>query len=343
VTGVRYRIDPGRLTGGAADDPQRALLDDAGFRNHDIQVGAAALLANIQSVQRAAQLPVSKELVKTPGCDINLDVEMETGTGKTYCYIKTMFELYRRYGWGKFIVVVPNNPNVFVICTLKHSDSTISRRQEVGCGLRLAVSQDGERLDDPATVHAINVLTVVASESCRDFVAGLQRDISESLSARPRLADDAYFVGKVLHTGAGDVTVDARMATQIQFWLLQNVYCDFDKQITPAYHQARAAGTLAPLPAELAAMGEQVLALVDGLFSDAQLPGIDNDRHQKENPVNANLHKREFQALWQRINLDSVIDLGYEATIRVDSGTSSSTARHRMGEWPKTREIRPGT
>lgn len=83
-----------------------------------------------------------------------------------------------REGW--------DNPNVFVICTLKHSDSTISRRQEVGRGLRLAVNQQGERMDNPATVHDINVLTVVASESYKDFVAALQKDISESLSARRR-------------------------------------------------------------------------------------------------------------------------------------------------------------
>ena len=37
-----------------------------------------------------------------------LDVEMETGTGKTYVYIKTMFELNKRYGWSKYIVVVPS-------------------------------------------------------------------------------------------------------------------------------------------------------------------------------------------------------------------------------------------
>ena len=38
----------------------------------------------------------------------NSDIEMETGTGKTYVYIKTMFELNKRYGWNKFIVVVPS-------------------------------------------------------------------------------------------------------------------------------------------------------------------------------------------------------------------------------------------
>ncbi len=100
-----------------------------------------------------------------------------------------------REGW--------DNPNVFVICTLKHSDSSVSRRQEVGRGLRLAVNQGGERMDDPATVHQTNVLTVVASESYRDFVGGLQKDINAALSARPRLADDKYFVGKTLKGDGG--------------------------------------------------------------------------------------------------------------------------------------------
>ena len=87
-----------------------------------------------------------------------------------------------REGW--------DNPNVFVICTLKHSDNTVSRRQEVGRGMRISVNQLGDRMDDPATVHQTNVLTVVANESYKDFVSALQRDISESLSARPRVADE---------------------------------------------------------------------------------------------------------------------------------------------------------
>ena len=59
-------------------------------------------------------------------------------------------------------------------------------------------------MDDPATVHDINVLTVVASESYKEFVSGLQKEISESLSMRPRKADEAYFTGKVLNTATGD-------------------------------------------------------------------------------------------------------------------------------------------
>ena len=110
-----------------------------------------------------------------------------------------------REGW--------DNPNVFVICTLKHSDNTISRRQEVGRGLRISVNQTGDRMDNPATVHQINVLTVVASESYKDFVSALQRDISDSLSERPRIADEEYLL-EGLQTAGGDV-VDTKIAKQI--------------------------------------------------------------------------------------------------------------------------------
>jgi type III restriction enzyme len=55
-------------------------------------------------------VPAAKPYLKSmaDACQLHLDVEMETGTGKTYCYIKTMFELNRRYGWSKFIIIVPS-------------------------------------------------------------------------------------------------------------------------------------------------------------------------------------------------------------------------------------------
>ena len=50
-------------------------------------------------------------LIESKISSINLDIEMETGTGKTYVYTKTIFELNRRYGWSKFIIVVPSIRN----------------------------------------------------------------------------------------------------------------------------------------------------------------------------------------------------------------------------------------
>jgi len=105
-TGIQYRIDPGRMEAGSPQ--QLGLIDEAGFKNPDIALTPLALLENIHTVQRRQNLPLSAALANNKVCAVNLDVEMETGTGKTYCYIKTMFELNQRYGWSKFIVVVPS-------------------------------------------------------------------------------------------------------------------------------------------------------------------------------------------------------------------------------------------
>jgi len=210
-----------------------------------------------------------------------------------------------REGW--------DNPNVFVIGTLKHSDNTISRRQEVGRGLRLAVDQSGERMDDPATVHDTNVLTVVANESYQDFVAGLQRDISESLSARPRKASEDYFRGKVLAAATGEeVPVSAGMARQIEFYLIQNGYVDYDKAITETYHEAKQEGQLAPLPADVAPYADAVFKLIDSVFSDADLPRVEDDRRGMANPTNANFRKKEFLELWARINRKAAYTVHFE-------------------------------
>jgi type III restriction enzyme len=209
-----------------------------------------------------------------------------------------------REGW--------DNPNVFVICTLKHSDNTITRRQEVGRGLRISVNQTGDRMDNPATVHQINVLTVVANESYKDFVTALQRDISESLSARPRIADEEYFTGKVFKTAIGDVVVTPQIAKQIYKYLLKNDYTDDSDKITQAYHDAKIEGKLADLPAELLPYTEQVFQLIDSVFSDAQMPGIDDDRKVKTNPLSANFEKKEFKALWNRINHKAAYTVHFE-------------------------------
>jgi type III restriction enzyme len=209
-----------------------------------------------------------------------------------------------REGW--------DNPNVFVICALKHSDNTISRRQEVGRGLRLSVNQSGDRMDHPATVHDVNVLTVVASESYKDFVAALQKDISESLSARPRVADEAYFTGKVLKTDSGDVEITPQLAKQIYKYLLKHDYADDADRITSAYHEAKKEGALAALPPELSPHAEQVFKLIDSVFSDSQLPEIGDDRKPKKNPLNANFEKQEFTELWNRINRKAAYNVDFD-------------------------------
>lgn len=83
------------------------LYDIIGYSNAAVRLNEQQLLQNIQSIQTQSNIHPSKELSKELG-ECQIDVEMETGTGKTYVYIKTMFELNRLYGWTKFMVVVPS-------------------------------------------------------------------------------------------------------------------------------------------------------------------------------------------------------------------------------------------
>jgi type III restriction enzyme len=210
-----------------------------------------------------------------------------------------------REGW--------DNPNVFVICTLKHSDNTISRRQEVGRGLRLAVNQFGDRIDHPSIVHEINRLTVVASESYKDFVSGLQRDISDSLSSRPKEANEKYFTGKVLVTDEGDIEVTADMARQIYRYLLKNDYTDDNDRITDEYHQCKRDDQLANLPEALQPYSTQIFTLIGSVYTDALLPGIDDERKAKRNELNSNFNKKEFKELWERINHKAVYQVEFDS------------------------------
>jgi type III restriction enzyme len=157
-------------------------------------------------------------------------------------------------------------------------------------------------MDHPSYVHDINVLTVVASESYKDFVDALQKDISDSLSARPRVADKAYFTDKVLNTPTGPVTVSADQAAGIEDYLVQNGYVDRKRQITEKYHQAKNDGTLASLPEDVQEHAEQVFQLIDSVFSESQMTQPEDGRKSKTLEPNANFQKQEFKELWQRIN-----------------------------------------
>ena len=94
-------------------DYQMSITDEedfTGWRNEPIVPGLSdkVILSNLQKVQRANQLKPSERLEGSKSCNYNLTIEMETGVGKTYTYIKTMYELNKHYGWSKFIVVVPS-------------------------------------------------------------------------------------------------------------------------------------------------------------------------------------------------------------------------------------------
>lgn len=211
-----------------------------------------------------------------------------------------------REGW--------DNPNVFVMGMLKKSDNTVSRRQEIGRGLRLAVDQHGERMDNPAVVHDINELTVVTDESYTDFVIGLQKEIADSLAARPRKASVKFFTGKTIQTPSGESVVEEALAQALYKYLIKNDYLNDDDTISETYKHAKETGTLAePTSEVLRPAIDSVWPLVDALYLDVKVIGEDG-RKPKKIPLNeANFAKKEFQALWGRINHKAVYQVEFDS------------------------------
>lgn len=96
---------------GASDLFEKEIFEEIGYRNSPIQISDQHILDNIRKIQAVGEI-FESTAIERPKEDTHrgyhLTVEMETGTGKTYTYIRTMYELHKKYGWSKYIVIVPS-------------------------------------------------------------------------------------------------------------------------------------------------------------------------------------------------------------------------------------------
>lgn len=206
-----------------------------------------------------------------------------------------------------------DNPNVFQICTLKQSDSEVKKRQEVGRGMRLCVNQKGERQDSDLlgdAVYETNVLTVIASESYKDFSEALQKELAESITSRPILVTEALFAWKTITTSSGEqLTLMPGQAATIMEELIAAGYVK-KQMLTEKYHTDKAAGTL-QLEDWQGAL-EAITSILDKVFDSKSLcpdnaRGKETARFQEDR-----FAKREFQALWQQINRKTYYEVDFE-------------------------------
>lgn len=221
-----------------------------------------------------------------------------------------------REGW--------DNPNVFQICTLRHSNSTTAKRQEVGRGLRLCVDKNGVRQDKQTLgddIHAINVLTVIANESYADFTSALQRETREALRDRVTAASQDYFHGRIVKDASGEQhKISLAEASTIIGYLYQNDYVDDDGRLTPTYLAAADKGELAPLPPKLQPISEGVMKLVAGIFNPKVLDDMVEpvEPSTPENNLNENFDNERFQEMWNEINNKYVYTVHYDSNELVE-------------------------
>lgn len=230
-----------------------------------------------------------------------------------------------REGW--------DNPNVFQICTLKQSGSDVRRRQEVGRGLRLAVNQDGERMDAntlSGNVHAINILTVIASESYQSFVANLQKELAEAVSTRPQKVEAKLFAGRIFTNIQGiEGKIDEDIATEIHECLVSNGYVK-KGQLTEKYH-ADMRNAAIVLDDSIEHLRPVIVEILQSVLSGT-LYSVENARDNNvELKIDANKFAMpEFNKLWKRINHKSAYVVDFDGEELINKAIEALNSKLRV-------------
>jgi type III restriction enzyme len=212
-----------------------------------------------------------------------------------------------REGW--------DNPNVFQICTLNETASTIKKRQEIGRGLRLAVDRTGNRVTDAG--FSINTLTVIANESYHDFTAALQKEIEEEDGIKFGVVEEHAFANLVI-AQQGDEVVFLGTEDSATLWsyLKSQEFIDKGGKVQDRLRIALKHNTLSLPSAYQPYQGtiERILRKAAG--------GLDVKDASKTHtaiPKKEVLLDADFQALWQRIKYKTVYQVNFDLSKLIEA------------------------
>jgi len=243
-----------------------------------------------------------------------------------------------------------DNPNVFQICALKNAESgsQTRRRQEVGRGMRLCVNKNGNRLDFEMVgdqVHEINKLTVIASESYEAFAKGLQSEIAATLKDRPQKAEVEYFVGKVVKNEKEEEhRITEEDAKKLNKLLYKNDVIDENDKITPEGRELIEQNKM-PLPEHLEPYRESIGKLLKSIYTGEPFKPED-ERQTIVLNTNTNFKKKEFLALWEKINLKTIYEVKFDTEKLINDSKIRINAQLNIGDRVyevKTGELQDGT
>lgn len=208
-----------------------------------------------------------------------------------------------------------DNPNVFQICILKHSDYQNAssrrdnrRRQEVGRGMRICVDQHGDRQDYEnlgPRFHDVNLLTVVADEDYGVFINGLQSETQDAIRNRLMPITAAFLSKRKVLVESGEINLESMQAEVLYSYLVVNEYLDESHLPTDKLKEDLITNQLAPFPSRLSGIESGIKGLlakisdptsVKDMYADARKPKIIG------NNLNDNFKKKEFIQLWEEIN-----------------------------------------
>lgn len=216
------------------------------------------------------------------------------------CKLKFIFSHSAlREGW--------DNPNVFQICTLNETASTLKKRQEIGRGLRIAVNQNGERVFD----ENVNILTVMANESYADFAKKLQTEIEEEEGIKFGVVEKSYFAaisvkndgGKLVHLGLDN-------SEKIFNHLVEKGYVDNKGKVQEALKKDLK-NECVEVPIEFREQKPQIVAMLRKVAGRLNVKDASERR-------NIQINKQvfldpDFKALWDKIKQKTIYSVEFDS------------------------------
>jgi len=182
--------------------------------------------------------------------------------------------------------------------------------------MRLCVNRNGIRLDYETIgdqVQEVNKLTVIASESYEAFARGLQSEIAATLKDRPQKAEVDFFVGKLIKDSNGvELRIGKDQAKKLNKYLYNNDIIDDDDKITIEGRKLIETNAVL-LPEEMELFRKDITDLLRSVYSGS-IQIVGNERSIISNlGVNSNFHKKEFQELWNKINLKTIYEVNFDS------------------------------
>lgn len=229
-----------------------------------------------------------------------------------------------REGW--------DNPNIFQICTLRHTQSTISKRQEIGRGLRISVNDNGDRMDTSVLEGGffdVNTLTVIANESYETFARDLQKEILDSLKDRPSKLETSVFENIALKDGNGETRqLTDREIRHLLTHLEQAGYTDENDHVTLQFTEDRDEGKIV-LPEALQPFVAHIVEIISKVQSTHEYKATENGRPNVDESnllPNDNFAKQEFQDLWSKIKFQTLYEVEFKTSELITRCTNALDA-----------------
>lgn len=212
-----------------------------------------------------------------------------------------------------------DNPNVFQICTLRMSQSVISKRQEIGRWLRICVNSNWDRMDYNTLEQdyfEYNTLTVIANESYETFAHDLQKEILDSISNRPISITTETLKWRVLKNEAWEKYIfDEVKSTKLLMHLTFNWYINEDLKVTSKCISDIETNNL-KVPEELKTFEKELSKFISDVYLMDNFKAVENAKDENVNePIlkpNDNFYKKEFQDLWNKINHKTTYEVKFD-------------------------------